>query len=104
MRVVLHLRFSLAPERREELLDFLALARPVYEAPGGIRVRLLEGAGALDEMVEVIEYDSAAAYEADQLRIEADPAMRDLLARWRTIIDGPPAVEVYTEILPPAGG
>ena len=38
--VEIHLRIRC--ERRDELLAFLAEAVPFYEAPGGIRVRLIE--------------------------------------------------------------
>lgn len=96
--VSLHLHCRIDPERREELQRFLERARATYEAPGSIRVRLLERPEAPGEFIEVIEYATAEAYERDQHRVEVDPAMRALLAEWRALLLEPPRVEVWSEV------
>ena len=82
---------------RADLEAFLVRARPTYEAPGGIRTRLQ---WALDDpavFVEIMEYADRDTYDTDQVRVEQDPAMRALLAEWRTHLDGPPRVVAYQE-------
>ena len=67
--VSLHLRLHDEPGRRGELLEFLRAAIPIYEAPSGIRVRLLERLGVQGDFIEVIEYESNDDYAADQRRL-----------------------------------
>jgi quinol monooxygenase YgiN len=81
-----------APERREELLSFFAEAFPVYERPGGIRMGLYESADEPGLFLELVAYESEAAYAADQARVAGDPELRTLLARWRSILAAPPEV------------
>lgn len=93
--IELHLRGRVAPGRREDLTDFLAEAIPFYEEPGGIRVRVLWSLENDADFIEVIEYADQETHDRDQVRVEDDPRMRSLLARWRTLLDGPPVVERY---------
>ncbi len=94
--IELHLRGYVAEGRRDELEEFLIEAIPFYESPGGIRVRVLWDVADPNRFVEVIEYADQAAHDQDQLRVENDTRMRDLLQRWRDLLDGPPIVETYT--------
>ncbi|NNH05997.1 hypothetical protein [Cellulomonas fimi] len=82
---------------RVDLEAFLRRARPTYEAPGGIRTRLQWRLDDPAEFVEIMEYADRATYDADQVRVEQDPAMRALLAQWRAHLDGPPRVEAFEE-------
>jgi hypothetical protein len=95
---VLCLRVRVSAHRRTEFLEFLREAIPVYERPGGIRVRLLQEADDAEAFCEMIEYDSTELFELDQHRVENDPDMKRLIARWREIIGGPPVVDHYVEI------
>ncbi len=94
--IELHLRGYVAEGRTDELEEFLIEAIPFYESPGGIRVRVLWDVADPNRFVEVIEYADQAAHDQDQLRVENDTRMRDLLQRWRDLLDGPPIVETYT--------
>ena len=38
-----------------------------------------------------------AAYERDQERVRSDPEMRQILARWRSLLEGPVEMEVLSE-------
>lgn len=93
--IELHLRGRAAAGHRGELVAFLAEAIPFYEAPGGIRVRLLWDVTDEDRFVEVVEYADAAAYERDQQRVEHDPQMGEYLRRWNALLDAPPEVVTY---------
>jgi quinol monooxygenase YgiN len=102
--IELHLRITVAPGRRGEFLAFLARATPFYEQPGGIRIRLLQDAADDHRFIEVVEYDSPRVYQRDQERVASDPTMKSYLDTWRSLLAGPPAVEVYRLIpaRPPA--
>src|SRR5688572_8820480 len=95
---VLCLWVRVPAERRTAFLEFLREAIPVYERPGGIRVRLIEKADDPEAFGEIIEYDSRELFERDQQRVENDPEMRRLIARWREIISGPPVVDHWVEV------
>jgi quinol monooxygenase YgiN len=97
-KMILHLRGRVEHGRREDLVDFLAEAIPVYERPGGIAVRLLANVDDPDAFVEVIEYADADAFESDQVRIDSDPEMRSYLKRWRALLAEPVVVEKYRNV------
>lgn len=91
----IHLRGKVAAGQRPAFELFLAEAIPFYESPGGIRVHVLWDASDSDRFIEVIEYVDQAAHDRDQLRVENDVRMRELLQRWRALLEGPPVVETY---------
>ncbi len=96
-RVDLHLRIRVSRDKRAAFDAFLREAIPFYEAPGGIRVRLLEDEGDPTKLIEVVEYASETKYLADRERVTNDKTMGGYLERWRALLDGPPVVEVYYE-------
>jgi quinol monooxygenase YgiN len=91
----LHLTGRAAPGRRADLTAFLIEAIPFYEAPGGIRVRMLLDVTDEDRFVEVVEYIDQAAHDRDQQRVEQDPRMQAYLRRWRSLLDDPAEVRTY---------
>lgn len=93
--IELHLRGRVADGRRAAFEGFLAEAIPFYESPGGIRVRVLWDVADPNRFIEVIEYVDQAAHDRDQVRVENDVRMRDMLQRWRDLLEGPPVVETY---------
>ena len=95
MPLELHLRIRVLDGKRDEFLAFVAEAVPYYEAPGGIHVRLLEDVSDWHRFIEVVEYADDATYRRDQQRLTGDPQMKEYVARWHTLLDGPPSVEVY---------
>jgi len=99
-RIDLHLRVRVTPGQREAFLSFLREAKPFYEKPGGIEMRLLEDAGDDHRFIELILYCDEATYAKDQLRVRDDPEMKSYLQRWRALLAEAPVVETYrlTEI------
>jgi quinol monooxygenase YgiN len=93
--IELHLSGRVAPGRRAELVAFLIEAVPFYEAPGGIKVRVLWDVSDEDRFVEVVEYADQATHDRDQQRVEQDPRMQAYLRRWRSLLDGAPTVRTY---------
>lgn len=98
----IHLRIRVSAENRPAFEAFLAEAFPIYEAPGGIRMSLLEDPNDPTRLIEVVDYATEADYLADQERVENDPETKALLARWRALLDGPPEVEIYRTVVPGA--
>jgi quinol monooxygenase YgiN len=105
--IAVHLRIRTTDDKREFLLEFLRQARPFYEQPGGIRMRLLQDAEDENIFIEVFEYATIEAYETDEQRVANDPKMKAFLTMWRSLLDGPPKVEVFydnSELLEPNEG
>ena len=100
--ITILLRFSIAPGRDPDLRAFLARARPYYEQPGGIRVRLLQSVDVPEEYVELVEYRDRETYRKDQDRVASDPGMKALLDEWRALHVGALRVEVLEEADPGA--
>jgi len=95
--VCLQLRIRVATERQAEFCSFLREAIPFYEAPGGIRVRLLSKDTEPEHFIEQVEYVDERSYQEDDERTRSDPTMAQFLARWRSLLAEPPVVEVYRE-------
>ena len=96
--MVLHLRIRLKAPHPDSLMSFLRQAVPLYEAPGGIRIRLLRNRNDPQEYIEIVEYNSRKAYEDDQHRVEHDPRMKKLLQEWRSLLAGDVKVETYEDM------
>ena len=89
---IVSLAYRLPPERRAPLLAFLRDAIPFYERPGRTRVGLYESADEPGLYLELVAYADEAAYDADQARVEHDPEMIAVLARFRDVLGGPAEV------------
>lgn len=96
--VVLRLAIRAREGAREALLEFLREATPFYEAPGGIRMRLLQRVDDPDSFIEEVEYRGAAEFDADNLRVESDEEMKRYLDRWRSLLEGKAEVTVYQDV------
>jgi hypothetical protein len=94
----LYLHACVLPGRRADLERFLVEARPVYEEPDGVSVRLQWSLDDPDAFVEIMDYPDDASYRRDQLRVESDPRMRALLARWHDLLASGPVVTVFEDV------
>ncbi|MEI2776870.1 MAG: SRPBCC family protein [Tetrasphaera sp.] len=77
------------------LEEFLAEARAYYEANDGNRLALHWNRDDPCRFRETMSYASEAAYLADDERTRSDARMREVLERWRALLDGPPEVSVW---------
>jgi len=102
--VALHLYIRVREGCEAKLMAFLRHARHFYEAPGGIRVRLLRDATDPRRFVEIIEYEDEAAFQQDDHRANTDPTMRRHLDEWRSLLDGEIHVKKYQELTAELGG
>lgn len=96
--VTLHLRIRARAGERQKLLEFLREAIPFYEAPGGIQVRMLQRMDDPDSFIEVVEYGGVADYERDNRRVDSDPEMKEILDRWRALLEGKAEVVAYRDV------
>lgn len=96
--VSLHLRIRVADEHEAEFVPFLSEARKIYEAPGGIRVRLLRSLSEPHRYIELVEYDDRPTYDRDQVRVGTEPVVIETLKRWRALLAAPPEVEAYEDV------
>jgi hypothetical protein len=86
---IVSLVYRTTPENRSVLVEFLHGAVPLYERPGGIRVALFESIDEPGLFFELVAYESEAAFESDQERVEHDQDMKKVLDDWHQLIDGP---------------
>lgn len=94
----LHLRFATQTGDHHALGPFLKRALPIYEAPPGIRVRLLRSIEEPACYIEVIEYETLEAFQRDEQRLTDDTTMKSLIEEWRGLIGGDLVVETYEDI------
>ena len=97
MPIELHLRIRVKRGCREQLFEFLRDAIPFYEAPGGIRMSLLEDMTDDHRFIERVLYATESDYHTDQARVAGDPEMKRYLERWRALLAEPAVVEVYRQ-------
>jgi amino-acid N-acetyltransferase len=89
---IVSLVYRVPPAGRADLVAFLRSAIPLYERPGGIRVSLYESVDEPGLYMELVAYADRAIYEADQQRVDHDPEMSAMLARFRAVVGGPAEV------------
>ncbi len=86
---IVSLVYRTTKEKRSALIEFLNGALSLYERPGGIQIALYESVDEPCLFFELVAYESEAAFEADQLRVEQDQEMKTALEDWHQLIDGP---------------
>lgn len=96
--VVLHLHIRVKAGHREAFLAYVRDAFPVFEAAGDCLGAVYAVAGDAEAYDEVFYYRTEEAYQAGERAIREDPAQVALLARWRALLDGPPAVAVHRRV------
>lgn len=96
--VVLHLQFHCRETSGQDLVKFLRRAVPFYQSVPGVNVRLLRSLDRPGRFVEIIEYATEEAFQADRVRLSDDSRMQSLLAEWRELLAEPPEVEHFADI------
>lgn len=95
---ILHLRITPGTGDHQELGAFLLDAIPYHEDLPGVGVRLLLRIDDPSRSIEVVEYETNAAFDADEKRIADDPHMQGLLKAWRETLTGDVCVETYEDV------
>ncbi|MCO5228864.1 MAG: hypothetical protein M9934_11355 [Thermomicrobiales bacterium] len=94
--VILMLEGTVKADQRDAFEAFLREARPHYESIGDVTMRVMWR----DEchFREIFEYNTEAAYHADDERVTSDPVMAGYLTRWRSFLESGPDVSVWREM------
>ena len=95
-RIILVLEGTVSIGERDAFEAFLYEARPYYESIGDVTMRVMWR----DErrFREIFEYNTEAAYHADDERVTNDPVMAGYLSRWRSFLESGPDVSVWREM------
>lgn len=101
--VVLHLHVRVKQENHEAFWQYIRDAFPVFEAAGDCKGMVYVNVDDPESLDEVFYYSSDAAYQAGERAIRENKAQIALLARWRTLLDGPPRVVVQRRMTVPEG-
>lgn len=91
--VILHLKIEIKPDCLQAFRDYIDKAFPIFEATGGSKgmVYACEEPNCFDE---VFYYQSEEAFQAGDRAIQENPVQAELLKHWRSLLVGPPIVEV----------
>ena len=98
VRRVLHVRFTLAGGDPQQMLSMMQATAPFYQAFGGMQMRLLHNADDPARFLQVIEYETPAAFEVNRQQIASDPRLQTYLAAVRALVPGAVEVEVYRDV------
>lgn len=103
VRRTLHIRFALPGGDPQQLLAMMQAAAPFWQAFGGMQMKLLHNADDPGRFVQVIEYETPAALEANRQQIAGDPRVQAYLAAVRMVVPGAVELDVYREVGAGAG-
>ena len=92
--VVLHLHIRVGTESLLAFKSYLEEAFPVFEAASDCRGIVYACTDDPECFDEVFYYRTAEDYERAERALSEDPRQRALIERWRSLIEGPPRVEV----------
>lgn len=98
--VILHLRFRLKPDARQDFFTYMQDAFPVFESACDCKGVAYVDAQDDDAIDEVFYYRTEADYRTAERLLKEDAAHAALIARWRALLDGPPQVEVQRRLTP----
>ena len=96
--IVINLRIAVPIENQKKFIRFLRDAVPFYQTSGGIFIKLFRSIDDPTKLIEVVEYENRDSFEKDQIRVENNVIMKNYLDKWRSLLVGDIAVEVYEEI------
>jgi quinol monooxygenase YgiN len=102
--VILHLRIRVKAANREAFMAYVQVAFPVFEAQGGCKGAIYVDASDPERYDEVFYYDSEESYQAGERAIRENPEQVMLLERWRTLLEGPPLVQICRRLHPQCSG
>ncbi|MBI5536081.1 MAG: hypothetical protein HY898_25395 [Deltaproteobacteria bacterium] len=97
--VVLHLRIRLKPGCMQDFLAYVSDAFPVFEAGCDCKGAVYADARDPEALDEVFYYRTEQDFREGERLTEHDTRQVELLKRWRTLLAGPPQVDVQRRIL-----
>ena len=92
---VLHVKLRApSPDMGSVAVSMMKSAIPFYEAFGEARVRVLRSVDDPSAFLQVIEYQTDAAFELNRQKLSSDP----LLQSWRALFAGVIEIDVYEDV------
>jgi len=98
VRRTLHVRFTLPGGDPQQLFAMMQAVAPFWQAFGGMQMKLLHNADDPARFVQVIEYETHAALEANRQQVAGDSRVQAYLAAVRTLVPGAVEIDVYREV------
>lgn len=98
VRRILHFRFSVPAADPAQVVAMMKALAPFYEMFGGMRVRLLQNADDPSKFIQVIDYETPEAMEANRQQIASDPRVQGYLQAWRAMVPGAVELDVYRDV------
>ena len=96
---ILHVKIRTpSPDAMKVLASMMKSATPLYQAFGGVRVRLLRNADDQAQFIQVIEYQADQAVELTRQKLASDPIAHNFVQAWRTLFPGAVEVDVYEDV------
>jgi hypothetical protein len=98
LRRTLHVKFTLPGGDPGQLLQMMQAAAPFWQAFGGARMTLLQHADNASRFVQVIEYETPAAFEQGRQQIASDTNVQAYVQALRTFVPGAVEVDIYRDV------
>jgi hypothetical protein len=98
VRRTLHVRFTLPGGDPQHLLNMMQAAAPFWQAFGGAAMKLLQHADNPGRFMQVIEYETPAAFEQGRQQIAGDANVQAYVQALRTFVPGAVEVDVYRDV------
>jgi hypothetical protein len=98
LKRILHFKIRTPAPDAKQVLPLIKAAIPFYEAFGRTRIRLLHNVDDPTQFVQVIEYETEAAFEMNRQKIAGDPTLRAFMQTWRTLLSGAVEIDVYEDV------
>jgi hypothetical protein len=70
----------------------------MYEAFGGVRIRLLRNVDDPAQFVQVIEYKANKSLELNRQKFTGDPMTRNIVQAWRSLFPGAIQIDDYEDV------
>jgi hypothetical protein len=98
VRRTLHVKFTLAGGDPQHLHQMMQAAAPFWQAFGGVAMKLLQHADNPGRFMQVIEYETPAAFEQGRQQIASDANVQAYVQALRTFVPGAVEVDVYRDV------
>jgi hypothetical protein len=98
VRRTLHVKFTLPGGDPQQLLNMMQAAAPFYQAFGGVSTKLLQHADNPGRFIQVIEYETPAAFEQGRQQIASDTNVQAYVQAIRTFVPGAVEVDIYRDV------
>ncbi len=80
------------------LASMMKNSAPLYEAFGGVRIRLLRNVDDPAQFVQIIEYQANQDFELNRQKLSSDPMTRNFVTAWRALFPGAIEFDVYEDV------